>query len=82
MNNAVNAATEKSPYEMLFGYRPKGLENAFLQNATAMANEKLSLQEIRGEAEKRIKKSKPNKSKDVTKIEINLGSIRWESTFL
>lgn len=42
LNSTVNSATGKSPYEMLFGYAPRGVSNAVLDNEVCIEPQRIS----------------------------------------
>ncbi|KAJ3650016.1 hypothetical protein Zmor_021729 [Zophobas morio] len=50
INNTINATTGKSAYELFFGYRPRGVGEAFLQNEIDTNDNSRDLDEIRTEA--------------------------------
>lgn len=54
INSSVNKATGKSPYELLFGYKPRGLHEAFLSGAVSEDKRENDIQKTRCEAGKRI----------------------------
>lgn len=50
LNSTLNAATGNIPYEVFFGYKPKGGLDAFLEDTVDIRNESPDLEGTRGEA--------------------------------
>lgn len=57
INSSINNATGKSPYELLFGYKPRGMHDSFLSGAVAEDQVENDIQKMREEAGKRIQKA-------------------------
>lgn len=55
INRTVSSATGKTPYEVFFGYRPRGLGDAFISNEV-VESERLNLSSIRDNASNTIAK--------------------------
>lgn len=55
INTTVNSTTGKSPYEILMGYRPRGMNDAFLAHEICEEESPLELVEVRAKVAERIK---------------------------